>query len=59
MEYSNSYSKTFRRLWQYYRDEPTLINAGANDNFPDESTLFKFKQKTTVKTADGSKKMLT
>ena len=33
IEYSNNYSKTSGSLWQYYRDEPALTNAGAITNF--------------------------
>ena len=44
--YSDNYSKTFRSLWQYYKDEP-------NDNLPD-SESFKSKLKITGNTAaDG------
>ena len=39
IEYNNNYSKTSRRLWQYYRDEP-------NDNIAD-SESFKSKVKIT------------
>ena len=28
-EYIDNYSKTSGSLWQYYRDEPALTNAGA------------------------------
>ena len=58
IEYSDNYSKTSGILWQYYRDEPALTNAGAITNFhaADKSVSFKFKQKRTVKTAaDGTK----
>ena len=48
-EYSNNYSKTSGGLWQNYRDESALNNAGAVDNFPSNSTLFKFKQKNPPK----------
>ena len=30
-------------LWRCYRDEPSLIDAGALDNFPGNSALFKCK----------------
>ena len=33
IEYSDNYSKTWGRLWQYYRNEPALTNAGAIANF--------------------------
>ena len=42
IEDSNSYSKAYGSLWQYYRDGPALINAGALADFPSDSTLFKF-----------------
>ena len=58
IEYSDNYSKTSGRLWQYYRDEPVLTYAGAIVNFhaANNSASFKFKSKITGKTADGSKK---
>ena len=40
-EYSNNYSKTSGRLWQYYRDEPALTDASTLDNFPGNSASFK------------------
>ena len=48
IEYKDIYSKTSRSLWQYYKDELTLSNAGdiidlpANNN---KSISFKFKKK--------------
>ena len=39
IEYSNSYSKTFGSLWQYYKDD-------ANDNIT-QSESFKYKIKIT------------
>ena len=56
IEYSDNYSKTSGRLWQYYRDEPALTNVGALDNFPGNSALFKFKQNITRSTGDDGKK---
>ena len=59
VEHSNNYSKTLGSLWQYYRDGPALIDAGAIANFcaAKNSASFKFKQKLTDKTADvGTKK---
>ena len=54
--YSDSYSKTSDSLWQYYRDEPSLNDAGVINNFPGNSALFKCKQKITDKTgADCTK----
>ena len=43
IEHSDNYSHTSGGLWQYYRDEPALTDAGALDNFPANSALFKFK----------------
>ena len=48
IEYSDNYYET---LWQYYRDEPSLNNAGFVNNFPGNSASFKFKQKITSETA--------
>ena len=45
--YNDNDSKTVRRLWQYYRDEPLLTTVGFIDNFPDNSASFRFKQKLT------------
>ena len=58
LEYSDNYSKTSGSLWQYYRDEPVLTDTGAIADFSaaDNSSLFKFKQKTTRKTAANFKK---
>ena len=56
IEYSNNYSNTSGSLWQYYRDELALINAGNFKKFYDgdnNSASIKFKQKITGKTADG------
>ena len=59
IEYSDSYFRTSRTLWKYYRDEPPL---GANDaiaDFPvdsNNSALFKFKQKITGKAVVGGTK---
>ena len=50
IEYSDNYWKTSGSLWQYYRDEPPLTNAGVIDNFLGNSALLKFKQKITGKT---------
>ena len=59
IEYSNNYSKTSGTLWQYFRDEPTLTDAGAIKHFHvgnNDSVSFKFKQKITVVTgANGTK----
>ena len=56
IEYSDNYSKTSGRFWQCHRDEPALSDASAVDNFPGNSTLFKFKQNITGATGnDGTK----
>ena len=34
IEYSNIYSRSSESLWQYYRDEQTLNNAGDIVGFP-------------------------
>ena len=58
-EYSDSYSKTSRNLWQYYTDKPFLGNNGVTANFPadnNNSGLFKFKTKMIDTTEnDGTK----
>ena len=58
IEYSDNYSKTPGSLWQYYRDEPALTDAGAIANFhaANNSASFKFKQKITGETADGGRR---
>ena len=53
IEYNDNYSKTSGSLWQYYRDEPALTNAGAPDNFPDNNASFKYKQKLTGSTGNN------
>ena len=55
-ENSNNYSKTSIRLWQCYKDELTLPNAGTLDTFPGNSTSFKFKQKITDSTGNDATK---
>ena len=50
IEYSDNYSKTKGSLWQYYRDESVLTDAGSLDGFPGNTALFKFKQKITGST---------
>ena len=58
IEYSDNYLKTLGSLWQYYREEPVLNDAGAIANFSaaNNSASFKFKQKITCETADGGAK---
>ena len=56
IEYINNYSKTTGNLWQYYRDELVLNNAGGVIDFPDVdniSTVLKFKQKITGRTGNN------
>ena len=53
IEYCNNYSKTSKRLWQFYRDKPSLTDSGAVVNFLGDSALFKLKQKIAGWTGDG------
>ena len=57
-KYSDDYSKTPGSLWQYYRNEAALTNAGTITNFyaADDSASFKFKQKITCVTSDNGTK---
>ena len=58
IEYSYNYSKKSGSLWQYYRNDPPLVN-GAIVDFPannSNSAWFKFKQKITGKTRNNSTK---
>ena len=43
IEYSDNYSKTWRGLWQYYRDEPALTDIDTLSNSHGNSALFKSK----------------
>ena len=54
IEYRDNYSS----LWQYYRDKPAFNNAGALDDFPCNSALFKFKQKTKGSARDDGTKAI-
>ena len=60
IEYSDIYLKTSESLWQYYRDERALNNAGAIIDFPadnkNNSVSFRFKEKITAQTGDDSRK---
>ena len=57
IEYSDNYSITSGRLWQYYRDEPALTDAAiTNFHAVNNSAWSKFKQKIADKTADGGTK---
>ena len=58
IEYSDNYSKTSGSLWQYYRDEAVLIDAGIIVDFTGNDTIvsFNFKEKITGQTGnDGTK----
>ena len=59
IEYSDNYSNTSGRLWNYYRDEPFLNANVAIDDFPTDnnnSASFKFKTKIAGRTEnDGTK----
>ena len=56
IEFSGSYSKTSGGLWQYYRDEQAWTDIATLDVFPDNSALFKLKQKITGSSEnDGTK----
>ena len=56
IEYSNSYSKAPRSLWQLYRDEPALNDAGIVTNFLGNIASFEFKQKITNEAENNSSK---
>ena len=49
IEYSDTYSKTSRGLWQFYRDEPVLDNKVIIDFLANNknSILLKFKEQIT------------
>ena len=59
IEYSDNYLNTSGSLWQYYRDEPSLNNAGTVVDFTGanhSSKSFKYKQKITGEIgANGTK----
>ena len=57
--YSDNYSKTSGSLWQYYRDETALTDAGAVYNFPVNSASFKFKQRKGKTENNGTKAIKT
>ena len=58
IEYGDNYSKTSGRFWQYYRDEPALIDAGAIADYSaaDNGVSCRFKQKIAGKTAANGTK---
>ena len=49
--------RTSESLWQYYRDEQSLNNAGSVVDFSDNNSVL-FKQKMTGKTGDGCRKVV-
>ena len=58
IEYGDNYRKTSASLWQYYRNEAALDDAGRIVGFPNDnnSASFKFKQKITGQRGnDGTK----
>ena len=58
IEYSDNYLKRSGCLWQCYKDQPALTDAGAAGNFPCNSDLFKLKQKITgTSGADSTRKI--
>ena len=54
IENSDIYLERYGSLWQYYRDEPALNNAGGIIDFlaNSNSISFKFKEKITGQTGD-------
>ena len=58
IENSDNYSEILVSLCQYYRDEPALTDVSALDNVPNNSALFKYKQKITGSTGNDSTKVV-
>ena len=58
IENCDNYSEILGSLCQYYRDEPALTDVSALDNVPDNSALFKYKQKITGSTGNDSTKVV-
>ena len=59
IDYSDNYLNTSVGLWQYFRGEPFLNNAGAIVNFfgtNHNSKSFKYKQKITGATGTNGTK---
>ena len=52
IEYSDNYSKASRTLWQYYKEIPTVNNAGNIADFDgaNATNSFNFKTKITGQT---------
>ena len=61
LEYSDNYSKTFRVLWQYCRDELAVDGNGEIVDFTAVDSLtnsFKIKEKITGQTSDNGRKAI-
>ena len=61
IEYTDTYSNTSGRLWQYYRDEPALSNNRNITDFPNDSNnsiSFEFKQQITGQTGETNEIMV-
>ena len=58
IEYSDTYSKTSRGLWQFYKDEPVLDNKVIIDFLANnkKSILLKFKEQITGQTGNNRAK---
>ena len=48
IKYSDNYSKTSGRLWQYFKDVPVVNNAGNIVGFTATNTTDSFKFKTNI-----------
>ena len=48
IEYSDNYSKTSGRLWQYYKEIPAVNNKGNVDDFTATNTTDSYKFKTKI-----------
>ena len=55
IEHGDNYSKICGSLWQYYRGEPALTDAGDIDTFLGNSVLFNFQEKISRKTGNNGK----
>ena len=58
IEYSDNYAKTFRSLWQYFKDIPAVDNNNAIVNFAESNfaNSFNFKVKMTGQTGNDQTK---
>ena len=54
LEYHNDYSKTSRRLWKYYRDEPALDSNSNIADFDNDDTTDPFKFIGKIKAATNA-----